>query len=240
MLSNSKHQDEDFLDKEGAKAKAEYDELLANAKDAKGIELELPTDKYFSLDMDVCLTCNFCKDSRVREESYRHLSVGVGKEQSSIGEDLQNFFQPEVINIQCEYCEEGQSVTQTMTIKSRPKALLVHLKHFFVHHMNKGEMTLRKSKTLVKSENSVSLEHFLTEEAAQGGDEYELIGVAHHIGHSTKSGHYTVDALQKEENDDGREWVYFDDSATSKTSIESILDKRKSHQSNYLVLYGRL
>jgi hypothetical protein len=41
----------------------------------------------------------------------------------------------------------------------------------------------------------------------------------------------------KEENGDEREWVYFDDSATSKTSIKSILDEKES-RSNYLVLYG--
>ena len=202
---------------------------LANANEAKGekIELELPTDKYLRLDVDVCLTCNSCKYSRSNEELYRHLSVEVGtnqnhegeEEQWSTGEGLQRFFQPEVRDILCEMCEEGKSVTQTMTIKSRPKALLVHLKRFNVH-MNKGEMTFRKSKTRVKSENSVSLE--------QGGDAYKLIGVAHHIGHSTDSGHYTADALRKEENGDGREWVKFDDSTTSKTSIVSILDEEKA------------
>ena len=54
--------------------------------------------------------------------------------------------------------------------------------------------------------------------AAKGGDDtYKLIGVAHHIGPSRDSGHYTADALRKEDNGDGREWVNFDDSSTSKT-----------------------
>jgi len=74
--------------------------------------------------------------------------------------------------------------------------------------------------------------------AAKGGnDTYKLIGVANHIGPSRDFGHYTADALRKEDNGDGREWVNFDDSSTSKTSIESILDDKKS-RSNYLVLYG--
>ena len=224
-----------------------HDEL-ANAKNVNGenMELELPTDKYFRLDVDVCLTCNSCKYSRSKEELYRHLSVEVGtnqnqegeEEQWSIDEGLQRFFQPEVRDIQCEKCEEGKSVTQTMTIKSRPKALLVHLKRFIVH-MNKGEMTFQKSKTRVKSENSVSLETF-TEEAAKRGDTYELKGVVRHIGNTSNSGHYTADALRKQENGDGNEWVYFDDSSSSKTSIESILDNGKSQRNNYLMLYGRL
>jgi ubiquitin C-terminal hydrolase len=76
----------------------------------------------------------------------------------------------------------------------------------------------RKSET--QSENSVSLEPF-TEKAAMGWDDtYKLIGVAHHIGPSADSGHYTADAHRKEDNGEGREWVKFDDSSTSKTSIE--------------------
>ena len=86
--------------------------------------------------------------------------------------------------------------------------------------MHHGEMISWKSETLVKSENSVSLEPF-TEKAAKGGDDtYKLIGVAHHIGPSADSGHYTADAHRKEDNGEGREWVKFDDSSTSKTSIE--------------------
>ena len=224
-----------------------HDEL-ASAQEAKGeqLELELPTDKYFRLDVDVCLTCNSCKYSRSKVELYRHLSVEVGanqnqegnEEQYSIGEGLQRFFQPEVREIQCEKCEEGKSVTQTMTIKSRPKALLVHLKRFIVH-MNKGEMTFRKSKTLVKSEKSVSLESF-TKDAAKGGNGYELRGVVRHIGNTSNSGHYTADALRKQDSGDASEWVYFDDSSSSKTSIESILDNERSQRNNYLMLYGRI
>jgi uncharacterized UBP type Zn finger protein len=165
--------------------------------------------------VDVCLTCNSCKYSRSKVELYRHLSVEVGthqegvEEQWSIGVGLQKFFQPEERELLCKRCEEGKSVTQTLTIKSKPKALLVHLKRF-TFHMHHGEMISRKSETLVKSENAISLEPF-TEMAAKGGDDtYKLIGVAHHIGPSRDSGHYTADALRKEDNGDRREWVNFD------------------------------
>jgi ubiquitin C-terminal hydrolase len=110
------------------------------------------------------------------------------------------------------FCAKGArrvNLTQTLTIKSKPKALLVHLKRF-TFHMHHGEMISRKSETLVKSENAISLEPF-TEMAAKGGDDtYKLIGVAHHIGPSRDSGHYTADALRKEDNGDRREWVNFD------------------------------
>ena len=177
--------------------------------------LELPTDTHFRLDMDVCLTCNSCEYLRSKVELYHHLSVEVGtnqegvEEQWSIGVGLQKFFQPEERELLCKRCEEGKSVTQTLTIKSKPKALLVHLKRF-TFHMHHGEMISRKSETLVKSENAISLEPF-TEMAAKGGnDTYKLIGVAHHIGPSRDSGHYTADALRKEDNGDRREWVNFD------------------------------
>jgi ubiquitin C-terminal hydrolase len=66
-----------------------HDEL-ANAQEAKGeqLKLELPTDKYFRLDVDVCLTCNSCKYSRSKVELYRHLSVEVGTHQEGVEEGM--------------------------------------------------------------------------------------------------------------------------------------------------------
>ena len=222
-----------------------HDELI-NAKNAKGgeIEMVLPTDNYFRLDVDVCLTCESCKYSRSKEELYRHLSVEVGAnigtgedEQWSIDKGLQKFFQAEVRDIQCEKCEEGKSVTQTINIKSRPKALLVHLKRFVVE-MDKGVVTFQKSTSCVTTTNSVSLDAF-TKEKACVGEAYELRGVVRHIGKTSNSGHYTADALRKQETGEGSEWVYFDDTSSSKTSTESVLNNERNQRNNYLMLYSR-
>ena len=222
-----------------------HDEL-ASAKKVKGYEAEmvLPTDNYFRLDVDVCLTCNCCNYSRSKEELYRHLSVEIGEnqvtgedEQWSIEEGLQKFFQSEVRDIQCEKCEEGKSVTQTITVKSRPKALVVHLKRFIVE-MDKGVLAYHKSISRVESTKSVSLDAF-TKEKINGGEAYELKGVIRHIGKTSNSGHYIADALRKEENSEESEWVHFDDTSSSKTSTESILDNERSQRNNYLLLYGR-
>lgn len=210
-----------------------HDEL-ANAKKAKGeIGFQLPTDKYFRLDVDVCLTCTSCNHSRKNEEFYRNLTVEIPQnqeeeEQLNIDKSLLSFFQPEKLECNCEKCVEGKHVVQTTTIKSNPKALLVHLKRFTTQLQN-GVVTFRKNKTVVKSENCVSLEPF-TEDAAKRGDSYELRGVVRHIGNFANSGHYIANALRKEYSGDGNEWVHFDDGISSKNSFEN--------GNNYLMVYA--
>ena len=227
---------------------------LISAKNAKGgeIEMVLPTDNYFRLKVDVCLTCDSCEYSRSHEEVYRHLSVEVGAnigtgedEQWSIDRGLQKFFQAEVREFQCEKCEEGKSVTQTINIKSRSKALLVHLKRFVVE-TDKGvvtrrnnDVTFQKSASCVKTTNSVSLDAFTTQKACVG-EAYELRGVVRHIGKTSNSGHYTADALRKQETgEEGSEWVTFDDTSSSNTSTESVLNNESNQKDNYLMIYSR-
>jgi len=67
------------------------------------------------------------------------------------------------------------------------------------------------------------------------------LGVVRHIGNTSNSGHYIADALRKQQDTgDGSEWAYFDNSYSSKTSVESILDDEESQRNNNLMLYGRL
>ena len=177
-----------------------HDELKAAKANHEDDSTELPTDKYFRLDVNVCFTCDSCKYSRSKEELYRHLSVDIGKNKDdepwTVDQGLDQFFQPEQREIKCEKCEDGLSATQTITVKSRPKALLLHLKRFTIVEVNDGEVSWPKSTARVKSETSISLEKFTTGEV-KGGDEnqeYSLKGVVRHIGKLAMSGHYTADA----------------------------------------------
>ena len=105
-----------------------------------------------------------------------------------------------------------------MIIKSNPKALLVNLKRFTTHFQN-GRFTSQKNKTVVKSKNSVTLDPF-TENVAKRGYSYELREVVHHIGDSANSDRYIANGLRKEYSGNGREWVNFNDSISSRIMLK--------------------
>ena len=115
-----------------------------------------------------------------------------------------------------------------MIIKSNPKALLVNLKRFTTHFQN-GRFTSQKNKTVVKSKNSVTLDPF-TENVAKRGYSYELREVVHHIGDSANSDRYIANGLRKEYSGNGREWVNFNASISSKNYVEK--------GNNYLMVYA--
>ena len=126
-----------------------HDELKSAKANHEDDSTELPTDKYFRLDVNVCFTCDSCKYSRSKEELYRHLSVDIGKNKDeepwTVDQGLDQFFQREQRDIKGEKCEEGLSATQTITVKSRPKTLLLHLKRFTIVEVNDGEVLWGKS-----------------------------------------------------------------------------------------------
>lgn len=220
-----------------------HDEFISSAKDNAKFSDELPTDKYFRLNVDVCLTCDSCNYSRSKEEMYRHLSVDIGTngddEPWTVDQGLEKFFQPEQRIIKCEKCESGSSVTQTITVKSRPKALLLHLKRFIVD-VKDGEVTWRKSTARVETKASVSLQSFTSDQEKKDENQrYKLQGVVRHIGKNAVSGHYTADAERNIPSGQKKQWVSFDDGISSIASIERILENERSQRNNYIMIYGR-
>ena len=105
---------------------------------------------------------SFFHAERRKQELYRHVSVVVGsnEEQSSIpwtmDRGLEEFFKPEQRDIKCEKCKVGTSATQTMTILSRSKALLLHLKRFLLESKPAKESNSRFSSTVSFRKNKVS------------------------------------------------------------------------------------
>jgi len=128
-------------------------------------------------------------------------------------------------------------VTQLISVTSRPKALLLHLKRFRMEAKD-GQVLFRKSSGRVKSCESVSLNAFMESRDDTNKTSYELKGVVRHIGNSSLSGHYTADALRKNATGTNLDWVNFDDGATSLTSIRDVLDSDGSQSNNYLMFYG--
>lgn len=208
----------------------------------------LPTDKYFHLNVKVCLTCDNCGYSRSKEEMYRHLSIDVAdntknkdSQKWTIDKGLQKFFQPETLDIRCEKCKEGQSATQNMEITSFPKVLLLHLKRFIISekysendkstHSPTSQLTFRKNKEPVIFGKTLRLDQL-----CPSAKDYQLRGVVHHIGSSASSGHYTTDALRsdssKKEN-----WITFDDCITKTTSLSQVLNNERSQQNSYMIMY---
>lgn len=217
-----------------------HDELESTKSDCEDY-IEPPTNEYFCLTVNVCLTCNSCEYSRSKQEIYRHLSIDIGlnadeNEAWTVSKGLEKFFKPEVRDIKCEKCNVGTSVTQTISVTSRPKALLLHLKRFRIESKD-GQIFFRKSTARVKSEVNVSLDTFMDKHESNSTNMYHLKGVVRHIGNSSLSGHYIADAIRKRTNDNGVEWINFDDGSPSLTSIQDVLESEGSQTNNYLMLY---
>lgn len=222
-------------------------EELNDAKSASGnMDLILPTDEFFRLDLDVCLTCNSCQYSRVKSELYRHISVDVNsldlesgnqKKHSSLEDCLVKFFQSGKQELKCEKCDTGNSVTQSLKISQVSKALLLHMKRFIVTTKVDGDppevkVLFHKDTAPVDCGSSLELKDA---ESSQGV--YDLRGVVRHIGSTAFSGHYTADALRPTK-ENSHEWINFDDSNSTVTSIDMILHNDRSQRNNYMMLFS--
>jgi ubiquitin C-terminal hydrolase len=124
------------------------------------------------------------------------------------------------------------------------------------------EYILRKNKAPVSIPSTLSLDEFLSArddpESTLNSDvsvadktdavpqnSYSLKSIVYHIGARASSGHYTADA-ERLERDEASEsshkqpkpvWVSFDDTFTSRTSLDMILNNRFKRQSAYMLLY---
>jgi len=100
----------------------------------KGVDTELPTDKYFRIELNANLTCEECQYTRDKQELYRHLSIDVGKENDdpwSVERGLQDYFKPHQVEIKCEKCPCG-TANKELKILRKPRALLIHFKRFIM------------------------------------------------------------------------------------------------------------
>jgi len=234
----------------------------------------LPTDEYFRLDVDVCLTCDHCQYSRSKKEMYRHLSVSIENNNGNGNDDnnhpltieqgISQFFRQEQREIKCEKCNDGTTATQSMSIVSRPKALLLHLKRFIVESSGSGEnhqISFRKDDAQVKVDHSISMQSFTMDADADAAgtnlslSKYNLLGVVRHIGRTANSGHYTADAIRCSENGNTNankfksttsssqpppnEWVSFDDGKTSiLDNSDRTLGSERNQRNTYMMMYG--
>jgi hypothetical protein len=78
-----------------------------------------------------------------------------------------------------------------------------------------------------------------TEDAAKGGDDTNS-GVLFVILGTPPTLVIILQMRSERDTGDGSEWVYFDDSSSSKTSIESTLNNERSQRNYYLMLFGRI
>ena len=206
---------------------------------------------------------------RTMNEMYRHLSIEVDRHITpndteerptwSVNDGLEKFFQAEQRDVKCEKCEEGTTATQTLTVTSQPKALILQLKRFMVKEKpriirssigipekseeNKEdaevevpvvEMIISKNKDQVVVTESFDLGRYIPQQREPYG-KYKLSGIVHHHGSTPSSGHYTADAVRGD--GDEKQWVSFDDGTAYPANINKILKSPHSQRTAYLLLY---
>jgi len=194
------------------------------------------------------------RPSRTKEEMYRYLSLDIHDERlghslnTTVERCLGKFFEPEDREIKCEKCEEGIEATQTLRVLSRPRVLLLHLKRFRVVETRTGgtdemEIRVQKNKVPVELNDKLSLDTFLSPKDTTPSNlssMYSLRSIVHHIGNKADSGHYTADVLREKmvDGETTNQWVSYDDSMATETTLPDIRRKQSNKETAYMLLYS--
>jgi len=216
-----------------------------------------PVDEFFRWNVEVSLKCKSCGYSRSKEEMYRYLSIDIGDGnfdprdpnfiKPRVDSCLASFFSAEDREINCEKCQGGKIATQTMKVLSKPKVMLLHLKRFFMvekqitdnDNSPSLEIVLKKNKVPVELTTKLSIDNLLANKpigTSLPSKEYHLKSIVYHIGNTSSSGHYTTDALRR---DDGKDqWVSFDDGVTVEKSLERVIQATKNQKTAYMLMYS--
>jgi len=98
-------------------------------------------------------------------------------------------------------------------------------------------------------EESLSINSFVSKDKDRPSGKYHLRGVVHHIGGTAFSGHYTACAkrtLKKDDDeksdandpqDNGEQWVFFDDRAGTKKDMEYVIGSERNQRNCYMAVY---
>lgn len=225
----------------------------SEAEEEESSRIISPVESYLKTEVRVRLTCDSCKYTRSHTESFFHLSLEIGSDNSSVADGLRKFFAPETRELKCEkcFCATAQ---QTTEITRLPKALLLHFKRFIVDISDDyTSITYRKNQSDILFEDQLELSEekggvlgeFLAndvsmpEEAECGDYEedriYQIRSVVNHIGSSASCGHYTADATRALPSGAERQWNRFNDSDVSSISPDEAM--KDSSRTAYMVMY---
>ena len=204
--------------------------------ETKPVSRNSPIDDCFATKVRVRLTCDSCKYTRTKDETYLHWSLEMSGD-TSADECLRRFFASEKREVKCEKCF-GESATQTSHITKLPKMLLLHFKRFVVKvSEDYSSISYEKNSSSVAFDPVISAHDDLQDYTAVSvpGSHYQLRSVVNHHGSSVNFGHYTADAKRTAKQDGCREWHRFNDSFVSKISEQQAV--QESSKSAYLVMY---
>lgn len=158
-----------------------------------------------------CLTCN-----HESMTCFPFISLSLEMENTSdaqnINDLLEKFQQEEKLDalIDCDRCRVKQPSKKRLTVKEKPKLLVLHLKRFYGMRKNNSPICIQKY---------MSIE----------GQKYKLFGLCNHSG-TLLGGHYTATCKRKDET-----WVICNDNI-----IEKIQDLPKKSEVPYILFYERI
>lgn len=156
----------------------ETDAIMTEETSEKEKHSPTIVDKFFTMEVRSCFTCDSCSYTRSHMETYRHLSIDIGDDndtnglsiQSSISsisqsqyertvqEGLRKFFKNEKLECKCEKCF-GESATLAKEIVRLPKVLLLHFKRFIVDiSPDYTSISYRKNRSAVEFSETLDMD----------------------------------------------------------------------------------
>ncbi|GMI23086.1 hypothetical protein TrRE_jg2108 [Triparma retinervis] len=180
-----------------------------------------PTDNCFEASVDEKLCCNSkqCGWIRSRKDPYKNFSTSV---KSNLDSGLANFFNPEVLEIDCQRCS-GKEAIQSRKLSNAPRVLLLHLKRF------KQDGT--KIQDGVAFQETIDLSKYFDEnDENDKSARYKLKAVINHTG-TFQKGHYITHGS----NQNGK-WFEYDDCSVLSKTLKDVTNKKR-HKTAYIFAY---
>ncbi|KAI5712655.1 hypothetical protein M8J76_013905 [Diaphorina citri] len=202
--------------------------------------------KIFTGQLQSNLVCEQCNNVSTTNDPFWDISLEICQPVEnnpmlplSIEECLEQFTQPEHLDIQCNNCN-AQGTTKQMTFLKLPHILFLHLKRFKTIK-KKGEVIHKKVSTKVTFPHILDLTKYRSDYCSEDEDEgvapyelnlednrYELCSVIKHSGLNIDVGHYTTYISQH------KRWFLCDDTKIKPVGITDVLNSEA-----YMLVYEK-
>ncbi|KAH9998276.1 hypothetical protein BJV77DRAFT_743795 [Russula vinacea] len=214
------------------------DQTEAGKQDYAASSVESPISRIFG-GRSRSTVCAPSKPDTITTEAWRSLKLYIQPDSvHTIQDALAHLSQPQPVQV-------GQSspseASQQMLLEALPPVLILHLERFLYDTAADGIIKISKPIQFAP-ELEIPLE-IMAPVSGKSAEavHYKLFGVLYHHGESTGSGHYTVDVLHQNRNEEV--WLHIDDESVKAVGHEDVFggddNERMDNQCTYMLFYCR-